>query len=141
MGRQRVCCLLREYLPAQRPKIFDFQREERQEGCAAERTSAVEVGVVCRPACHDLLVIHQAVTRLTQGAAGHQNLQPKTNAVRSERGQRAIHNGANRWQVRVTYLYGVTGRGLEAADVRGGIWSVRGSRGQRQSACTQEVFD
>lgn len=79
-----VCCLLREYLPAQWPQIFDFQREERQEGCAAERTGAVEVGVVRRPACHDLLIIHQTVACLTQGTAGHLHLQPKMNATRSE---------------------------------------------------------
>lgn len=56
----------REDLPALRSQIFDFHIEERQEGCAAEGTSAVEVGVVSCPASHDLFVIHQTVTRLTK---------------------------------------------------------------------------
>ena len=48
--------------------------EERHKGRAAEGTGAVEVGVVCRPARHDLLVIHQTVAGLAQRAAGHQHL-------------------------------------------------------------------
>ena len=47
-------------------QVFDFHVEERQEGRAAEGTSAVEVGVVSCPAGHDLFVIHQTVTRLTK---------------------------------------------------------------------------
>ena len=62
------------HLPPMWPQVFDFHMEERQEGRATEWTSAVKVGVICRPACHDFLIIHQTVTRLTEGAAGHQHL-------------------------------------------------------------------
>lgn len=64
----------REDLPALGSQIFDFHVEERQEGCATERTSAIEVRVIRCPASHDLLVIYQAVTCLTEGTTGHQNL-------------------------------------------------------------------
>lgn len=38
------------------------------------------------------------------------------------------HQGSvsdNRFHIKVAYLYGVTGSGLKAAGVRGGIWRVR----------------
>lgn len=54
------------YSPALRSQVFDFHIKERQEGCAAEGTAAVEVGVVSRPASHDLFIVHQTVTGLTK---------------------------------------------------------------------------
>lgn len=60
--------------PSRAPEVPDLHVEEGQEGVAAERAGGVEVGVVCRPAGHDLLVVHQAVTRLAARTAGDQQL-------------------------------------------------------------------
>lgn len=45
----------------------------------------------------------------------------------------SLNQPADKWLVRVAYLYGVIGSGLEAAGVRGGIWSVRCFRGKCQT--------
>lgn len=68
---------VRRFVPARWSKVFNFHIEKRQKGCTTERTSAVEVGVVGRPASHDLLVIHQRVAGLTQRTTGNLNLQEK----------------------------------------------------------------
>lgn len=52
--------------------------QQGKEGCPAERTVGVQVGVVCRPACHDLLVVHQSLAGVALGAAGHQHLMAGT---------------------------------------------------------------
>lgn len=125
--------LIRIRLPAQWPQVFDFHIKERQECCTAERASAVEVGVISRPACHDLLIIHQTLTRLTERAAGHLHLH--TAAGRQRNGFRILLQRTEEWGCFVwfTYLYRVTGRGLEATDVRGGVWSVRSFRSKCQT--------
>lgn len=53
-------------LPARSAHVSDLHVEEGQEGVPAEGAGGVEVGVVRRPAGHDLLVVNQAVARLTQ---------------------------------------------------------------------------
>lgn len=55
-------------------EILDFHIEERQESRSTERTGAVEVGIICCPACHNLFIVHQTVTRLTERTARHQHL-------------------------------------------------------------------
>ena len=61
-------------LPPGRPQVLDLHVEEGQERSPTEGAGAIEVGVVRRPAGHDLLIVHQAVTRLAAGAARHQHL-------------------------------------------------------------------
>lgn len=55
-------------LPADRAQVADLCVEQRNEGGRAERTAGVEVGVVGRPAGHDLLVINQGVAAPAQRA-------------------------------------------------------------------------
>lgn len=61
-------------VPADGSEVADLGVQEGDERGAAERTRRVQVGVVWRPAGHDLLVINQRVTAATQRAAGHQHL-------------------------------------------------------------------
>lgn len=52
-------------VPAGSPEVSDLDVEEGQEGTPAEGTGGVEVGVVCSPSRHDLLIIDQTVAGLT----------------------------------------------------------------------------
>lgn len=51
--------------------------EQGHKGAGTEGAHCVEVGVVGRPAGHDLLVVHQRVTGTAQGAAGKQDLRAR----------------------------------------------------------------
>ena len=62
-------------LPAGSSHVSDLHVEEGQEGVSTEGTGGVQVGVVGRPAGHDLLVVHEAVARLTARTAGDQQLE------------------------------------------------------------------
>ena len=57
--------------------IKGLDAEQGHKGAGAERTGGVEVGVVRRPASHDLLIVHQGVTGAAQRAARQQNLWAK----------------------------------------------------------------
>lgn len=63
-----------KWLPADRSEVTDLSVQEGDEGRSTERAGRVQVGVVRRPAGHDLLVVNQRVTAATQRAAGHQHL-------------------------------------------------------------------
>lgn len=60
--------------PSSSSHVPDLHVEEGQEGVPTEGTGGVQVGVVGLPASHDLLVVHQTVTRFTPRAAGDQQL-------------------------------------------------------------------
>lgn len=65
-------------LPAGSSHVSDLHVEEGQEGVSTKGAGGVQVGVVCCPASHDLLVVHQAVARLTARTAGDQQLDTHT---------------------------------------------------------------
>lgn len=62
-------------LPARSSHVPDLHIEEREEWVSTEGAGGVQVGVVCCPAGHDLLIIHQAVAGLTARTAGDQQLE------------------------------------------------------------------
>lgn len=75
------CCIsithpnpLASALPAGTSQVSDLHVEEGQKGVSTERTGCVQVGIVSRPAGHDFLIVHQAVTCLAAGTAGDQQL-------------------------------------------------------------------
>lgn len=79
-----LCSFSVEHLPARSAHVSNLHVEEGQEGVTAEGAGGVEVGVVRRPASHDLLVVHQAVACLAARAAGDQQLQCKNTTARGQ---------------------------------------------------------
>lgn len=75
-------------VPAGTSQVSDLHVEEGQKGVSTERTGCVQVGIVCRPASHDFLIIHQAVTCLAAGTAGDQQL--KKEKVEQMRRKRSV---------------------------------------------------
>lgn len=82
-------------VPPRSSQVSDLYIKEREEGVPTEGTGGVEVGVVSRPSCHDLLVVHQTVTRLTARTAGDQQLETHTAEPRWTSGQSGV---GTKWQ-------------------------------------------
>lgn len=53
---------------------MELNAQEGKKGSTTEGTVGVQVGVIGRPARHDLLIVHQAFTGAALRAAGHQHL-------------------------------------------------------------------
>lgn len=62
----------------ERPRVADLGVEQGDEGGRAEGAGGVEVGIVGRPAGHDLLIIHQRVTTPTQRTTRQKHLRIHT---------------------------------------------------------------
>ena len=86
--------------PARPAEVSDLHVEEGEERVPAEGAGGVEVGVVGRPARHDLLVVHQAVARLTAGTAGDQQLEEEEeDQGDSQLNQGSSHGTASIWVI------------------------------------------